>query len=135
MHPRFVFWLSAVLRILTVLSLTFAGPLSVVRAEAPAAPASGPVITATKVDRVVVGGSEANPGDTLRYTVTISNTGDSAATGVAFSDILPASLSLVPGSLNTSPIAFDQGVSTPEDTPLPITLTGSDADGNGLTYT
>ena len=134
MRHRTAGLLSAVLRLTTVLSLTFAGPLSVVQAASPAAPASGPVVTATKTDRVVVGGSEANPGDTLRYSVTISNTGDSPATGVTFTDPLPAGLSLVPGSLNTSPLAFDQNLSTTEDTPLPITLTGADADGNPLTF-
>ena len=42
---------------------------------------------------------------------------------------------MVAGSLNVSPIALDQAVTINEDTPAPITLTGSDADGNALTYT
>ena len=36
--------------------------------------------------------------------------------------------------VNDAPIANDQTVSTPEDTPLAITLTGSDQDGDPLTY-
>jgi len=36
--------------------------------------------------------------------------------------------------VNDAPIANDQTVSTPEDTPLTITLTGSDQDGDPLTY-
>ncbi|MGH9921564.1 MAG: S8 family peptidase, partial [Nitrososphaerales archaeon] len=37
-------------------------------------------------------------------------------------------------SLNLPPIADDQTVSTDEDTPVTITLTGSDPDGNSLTF-
>ncbi|HWO73652.1 MAG TPA: S8 family serine peptidase [Dehalococcoidia bacterium] len=39
------------------------------------------------------------------------------------------------GSTNTPPVADSQSVSTPEDTPVAITLTASDADGDPLTYT
>jgi hypothetical protein len=35
---------------------------------------------------------------------------------------------------NTAPVANAQSVSTPQDTPLAITLTGADADGDPLTY-
>jgi hypothetical protein len=37
--------------------------------------------------------------------------------------------------VNDAPIASDQSVTTPEDTPVAITLTGSDVDGDSLTYT
>ena len=36
---------------------------------------------------------------------------------------------------NLPPLADDQSLTTPEDTPVPITLTGSDPDGDPLTYT
>jgi hypothetical protein len=38
------------------------------------------------------------------------------------------------GTPNTPPVANPQNVSTAEDTPRPITLTGSDADNNPLTF-
>lgn len=71
-----------------------------------------PNMSATKVDTVftdVDGDGRADPGDTLQYTITISNTGAGAtdATSVKFSDVLDANLTLVGGSLNSSPIAFD----------------------------
>jgi len=37
-------------------------------------------------------------------------------------------------NLNDAPVADDQQVTTPEDTPAAITLTGSDLDGDPLTY-
>ena len=36
---------------------------------------------------------------------------------------------------NTAPVADNQAVTTPEDVPLAITLTGSDGEGDSLTYT
>ncbi|MBV9210222.1 MAG: cadherin-like domain-containing protein, partial [Acidobacteria bacterium] len=68
-----------------------------------------PTITATMTDSIftdVDGDGRADPGDTLQYTVTINN-GGSDATGVKFTDTLPSSLTLVGGSVNTSPIAID----------------------------
>ncbi len=37
-------------------------------------------------------------------------------------------------AVNDPPIADDQSVTTPEDTPVAITLTGADVDGDPLTY-
>ena len=81
------------------------------------------------------GNAVASPGDTLRYRLTIPNVGDTAMSNVSANLPLDANTAAVAGSLNVSPIALDQAVSTNEDTALPITLTGSDADGNALTYT
>ncbi len=38
-------------------------------------------------------------------------------------------------AVNDAPVAGDQSVSTDESVALPITLAGSDVDGDGLTYT
>jgi hypothetical protein len=46
-----------------------------------------------------------NPGDTIRYAVTITNTGDTDATGLNFADTLPNTTSLIAGSTQISPIA------------------------------
>jgi uncharacterized repeat protein (TIGR01451 family) len=68
-------------------------------------PFGGPSITATKT---VSPASLANPGDTLMYTVVISNAaGGSDATGVVFSDTIDPNTTLVPGSLNSSPLAIN----------------------------
>ncbi len=120
---------------LVVLPSTTPGPLSSTTASGPAPLVSTPavthavstgvnrklastllnapvaaVITATKVDALqtdVNSNGKADPGDTLMYTVTISNTGAMAATNVNFSDMLEANLTLVPGSVNSSPVAVN----------------------------
>lgn len=50
------------------------------------------------------GNGAVNPGDTLKYGVTVSNTGTEAM-NVIFSDQLDPNLALVPGSVTASPIA------------------------------
>lgn len=63
-------------------------------------------ITATKVDAYPSHPSgKANPGDTIDYTVTISNTGTTDATGVTFTDSVDPNTTLVPGSAQTQPMA------------------------------
>src|SRR5262249_41340907 len=77
-----------------------------VRPQTPLAP----IITATLADALQVDNNnigKADPGDTLMYTVTISNTGTDA-TGVVFTDDLSqngGNLTLVPGSVNSAPVA------------------------------
>ena len=93
-----------------------------------------PQLTATlQVD--ADGNAVASPGDTLRYQLRIPNIGDATMTGVSANLPLDPNTAAVAGSLNVSPIALDQAVPATEDTDAPITLTGSDADGNALTYT
>ena len=45
-----------------------------------------------------------------------------------------ATVSITVTTVNDAPVASAQSVTTPEDTAKPITLSGSDVDGNALTY-
>ncbi|NNF60478.1 MAG: tandem-95 repeat protein, partial [Gammaproteobacteria bacterium] len=56
-----------------------------------------------------------------------------ATDGTADSNI--ATVSIAVACVNDAPVANGQSVSTPEDTALAITLTGSDADGDTLSFT
>ena len=69
---------------------------------------SGPVITATDQDSIttdVDGDGRADPGDTVQYTVIISNTG-ADATGMSFIDTLSPNMTIVGGSLTVTPITI-----------------------------
>ena len=77
------------------------------------------------------------------YTVQLSNTSGAPATGLNFNVPLDSHTTLVPGSLNSTPIAFDQNglngtvaITTNEDPAVPpvITLQGQDPDGSALTF-
>jgi uncharacterized repeat protein (TIGR01451 family) len=71
---------------------------------------AAPNITATKTDSP---GTPANPGDTITYTVMISNTtGTADATGVMFNDTIDANTTFVNGSINISPIAVNDTYNT-----------------------
>jgi hypothetical protein len=79
-------------------------------APAPSAALGGPNVDATKRDTLAVDNdsdSQADPGDTLEYDVRIDNVGGSVAGAVTFSDPLDPNLTLVPGSINVSPLALD----------------------------
>jgi uncharacterized repeat protein (TIGR01451 family) len=59
-----------------------------------------PNITASKVDAwddTATPDGKADPGQTITYTVTISNTGTAAATGVTFTDSVDPNTTLVGG--------------------------------------
>ena len=64
-------------------------------------------IVATKVDTFTDadGDNKAEPGQTITYDVTITNNGDTDATAVVFNDTVDTNTTLVPGSVNTQPIA------------------------------
>lgn len=82
--------------------VSVAGTFIVVRAAA--------LITATKADVLLDDADSsgaASPGDTLEYTVIITNSGADAATGVAYNDDIDSNTTLVPGSVTYSPIAVD----------------------------
>ena len=73
----------------------------------------------------------------LTYTPAANYNGSDSFTfkandGTVDSNIATVSITVTP--VNDAPVANDQTVSTPEDTQLGITLTGSDVDGNTLTY-
>ena len=74
----------------------------------------------------------------LVYTPTADFFGNDSFTFVAndgTGDSVPATVSISITSVNDAPIAIDEsGLSTPEDTPFTITLTGTDIDGDALTY-
>jgi hypothetical protein len=68
-----------------------------------------PSVSATKTDALftdVDGDLQADPGDTLKYTVNISASGEDA-TGVTFSDTVDPNTAFVPGTLRATPVAVD----------------------------
>src|SRR5262245_27452328 len=63
-------------------------------------------ITATLQDTLLTdvdADTRFDPGDTIQYNAVISNTGDTDATGVTFSDVLDAQTTL--GTVKVSPLA------------------------------
>ena len=80
-------------------------------------PALVPIIGVTKTATFVAGGDvdndgQADPGDTITYTLTINNTAPPGAgndaTGVSITDTLSNLTTLVGGSVNASPIAGNE---------------------------
>src|SRR6185295_5434229 len=72
-------------------------------------PPVAPTVSATKTDALftdVDGDNQADPGDTLKYTVTINASGGDA-TGVTFTDTVDPNTAFVPGSLTATPVAVD----------------------------
>jgi uncharacterized repeat protein (TIGR01451 family) len=69
---------------------------------------------------------KADPGDTIAYTLSLANTSGAGATGLAIANPLDSHTTLVGGSLNSTPVAFDQSVQLNEDATLVIALTGQD---------
>jgi len=82
-----------------------AAPASAFSAFSPFAPN----ITATKSHTPA---GNAHPGDILTYTIVITNSGTSDATGVNFTDTIDPNTTLVPGSVKTSPVAVDDSYHT-----------------------
>src|SRR6266478_6631975 len=109
---------------------------------APPVPIVGSV-TATMSAALTVtannGDGKADPGDTINYTVQLGNTSGSDGTGITFSDTIDTHTTLVGGTLNSTPVAFDQigvnAVVTNEDTGVSVTIQGQDPDGSNLTFT
>ena len=100
---------------------------------------AAPTLSATKTVALRVdknNNQQAERGDTLRYTITISNSGDMDSSDVHFSDLLAANTTFVPGSLQTTPLAQDdQGYSTVGNVLLTVptaqSLLNNDSDPDG----
>lgn len=76
-----------------------------------------PVLTATKFADPLPG-TLVRPGDSITYTVLVTNTGGFTATGVVFSDTVPAFTQLATATVNTGVIAVTDPVSATFD-PIP----------------
>ena len=75
---------------------------------------AAPLLTATKEDALLIdndGDGLVDPGDTLRYTVTLTNMGITNATGVEYSDDIDPNTTMVAGSVRTTPIARNDSYS------------------------
>lgn len=77
--------------------------------------------------RVLTCGAEVEPGATSHVKLSIADTSDR---------VLDSTVLIAAGtfSINHVPTADDQQLETPLETPVDITLTGSDSDGDPLTY-
>jgi hypothetical protein len=72
-------------------------------------PPLAPTVTATKVDSLFADADsdgQADPGDTIKYTVNINASG-SDATGVTFTDTVDPNTTFVPGTLTATPVAVN----------------------------
>ncbi len=70
------------------------------------------LLTATKNDALRIdndGDGQADPGDTIRYTVVLTNNGNGGATNIVFTDTPDANTTLVVGSVTTSDGTVDSG--------------------------
>ncbi|MFT5121905.1 MAG: putative repeat protein (TIGR01451 family) [Kiritimatiellia bacterium] len=97
-------------------------------------------LSVTKTDTLATdlnGDGIANPGETIRYTIVITNAGPDSVTAASLADLLPPGTTLVPGSVKSSPIARDDFFATPPSTSLTISAPGvlrndNDPDGEAL---
>ncbi|MCP3978833.1 MAG: DUF11 domain-containing protein, partial [bacterium] len=90
---------------------------------------ASPILAAIKTDAVAYdanGDGVVNPGDRVRYEITVSNAGAGTATGVALSDAIPANAAVVAGS-----VASSQGTTVSSD-PVVVDL-GTLASGTAAT--
>ena len=76
------------------------------------------------------------PGTTERidYTAILTNTGSDPTGLISFNDFIDPHTTFVAGSIKSTPVCFDQPVSTNEDVAKAITLTGQDPDGDSITF-
>ena len=90
---------------------------------------STPAMAASKVDIFTPNGAgKVLPGAPIQYRTLIANTGGGNANSVDFADAIPANTTLVPGSVNVSPLAEDDVYTTIVNTQLaagtPTVLSG-----------
>lgn len=83
-----------------------------------------PAVTVINVDSLVFdadGDGLADPGDRIHYQVTVQNTGPGSIGGLTFQDIInDSNLTLVPGSINVSPLAIDDSFNAVGNTTLRV---------------
>ncbi len=135
---RFRRLLSLTLRVMPVLALMLAASQMNYDIRAVLAAAA---FSASKTDSLftdVNGNLQANSGDTLEYTVTITNSSGADKTNVLFSDTIDSHTTLVGGSVKTTPIARnDSGFSTVGNVQLTVAVgsgvlvNDNDPDGSG----
>ncbi|HSS21263.1 MAG TPA: Calx-beta domain-containing protein [Pyrinomonadaceae bacterium] len=85
-----------------------------------------PIVSATKSDSLftdVDGDLQADPGDTLKYTVNINSIGGDA-TGVTFTDTVDPNTAFVPGSLRATPVAVDDSYSATGNVRISVAAPG-----------
>lgn len=106
------------------------------KSEANFSPAA-PVITATNNDALVVdvsGDGRVDPGDTIEYTVTVNNTAGvgagNDALNVQFNEMLDANTTLVPNTLNASPITTDESFNVIGNVSITVPNGAADLLGN-----
>ena len=95
---------------------------------APAPEPFAATITATKAftlinddgDNKADPNASPNPAEKIEYTVTITNTGSTDANNVVFSDNVDPHTTLVPGSINTQPIADPDTYAASGNIPIKI---------------
>ncbi len=95
-----------------------------------------PVISDPKIDSLFADNDSSgapSPGDVLAYSVLISNTGGSAATGVVFTDTPDPNTSLVVGSVAATAGTISSG-NTPGDTSVAVSI-GLLSPGDSVTIT
>jgi len=85
--------------------------------------ASNGTVTNNATDITYTPNVDWNGTDTFSYTVSDGNGGTDTAT-----------VTVTVNPVNDAPVADDQGVTTPEDTPVAITLTVNDTDGDSLSF-
>lgn len=96
---------------------------------------ASPAISAPKTGVLFVdvnGDGIVNPGDTIKYTIVITNSGNGAATGVVFTNPAPLNTTLVVGSVMTSQGTVTTG-NTPGDTS--VAVNAGTVNGGGGTVT
>lgn len=112
--------------------------VSAAPAESRQPQAASPSISLSKSDALLVDqdhDGQVTPGDTLRYTLALENSGSADASGVTLVDVLDETLTLVPGSLRSTPLAYAAALFVAEDSsPAGLTLLGADFDGDAITY-
>jgi uncharacterized repeat protein (TIGR01451 family) len=88
-----------------------------------AAQVGSALVSATKTDALADDADsdgKADAGDTIHYTVDVENNGTGNANGVTFSDTPDANTTLVPGSINVSPLAFNDSYAAVGNTLLEV---------------